>query len=111
MKQYKLLLRLWIGIASLAGFLGGWVMLAHSGKPAPFFSSSVSSSAVNSASAGSGQALNPSDPNSIVPTLPPLPTLQGSSGTTTSSSQSSIQLSVPSFSVSSSLPTFRTRGS
>ncbi len=114
MKRYKLFLRLWIGVASIVGFLGGWVMLAHSGKPVPFFASTISSSGVNTAvsSSGAGQAVNGSDPYSLVPTLPPLVTLQNSGGSTSSSSsQAPLQLAAPSFSSSNSLPTFRTRGS
>jgi hypothetical protein len=34
MKHLKVGLRIWIAISSIAGFLGGWVMLAHSPKPA-----------------------------------------------------------------------------
>jgi hypothetical protein len=33
MKLYKLSLRMIIGVSSLAGFLGGWAMLAHAPKP------------------------------------------------------------------------------
>lgn len=34
MKYTKLGLRLWIAMSSVAGFLGGWALLAHSPKPA-----------------------------------------------------------------------------
>lgn len=34
MNIVKIGIRLWFGIASLLGFLGGWILLAHSGKPA-----------------------------------------------------------------------------
>jgi hypothetical protein len=35
MKIFKRGMRVWITIASLFSFLGGWILLAHSGKPAP----------------------------------------------------------------------------
>jgi len=35
MKHLKVGLRIWIALCSLAGFLTGWAMLAHSPKPAP----------------------------------------------------------------------------
>ncbi len=35
MKTYKLGMRLWITIAALFSFLGGWILLAHANKPAP----------------------------------------------------------------------------
>ena len=37
MKPLKLGLRFWILISSIFSFLGGWAMLSHAGKPAPFF--------------------------------------------------------------------------
>jgi len=33
MKTLKIVLHYWIALASLAGFLGGWMTLAHAGKP------------------------------------------------------------------------------
>lgn len=33
MKIFKKALRVWIGIASVLSFLGGWAILAHSPKP------------------------------------------------------------------------------
>jgi hypothetical protein len=33
MKNYKSIIRIWIALCSLAGFFGGWAMLAHSPKP------------------------------------------------------------------------------
>ena len=35
MKTYKLGMRLWITIAALFSFFGGWILLAHANKPAP----------------------------------------------------------------------------
>ncbi len=34
MKYTKLGLRIWLALSSVAGFLGGWALLAHSPKPA-----------------------------------------------------------------------------
>ena len=33
MKKLKILLRYWIALISLLGFLGGWITLAHAQKP------------------------------------------------------------------------------
>jgi len=33
MKAFKALLRIWITVASVLSFLGGWALLAHSKKP------------------------------------------------------------------------------
>ena len=33
MKTLKTILHYWIALASIVGFLGGWVTLAHAGKP------------------------------------------------------------------------------
>ncbi len=35
MKIFKRGMRVWITVASVFSFLGGWVLLAHSNKPAP----------------------------------------------------------------------------
>ncbi|MEJ2710609.1 MAG: hypothetical protein P8074_23555 [Anaerolineales bacterium] len=35
MKSMKGILRIWITTASVAGFMGGWALLAHAEKPAP----------------------------------------------------------------------------
>jgi len=37
MKVFKHGLRIWISAASLFGFLVGWILFAHSNKPAPLF--------------------------------------------------------------------------
>jgi hypothetical protein len=34
MKHIKPIIRIWIAFCSLAGFFGGWAILAHSPKPA-----------------------------------------------------------------------------
>ncbi len=34
MKYMKMGFRIWIAMSSVAGFLGGWALLAHSPKPA-----------------------------------------------------------------------------
>ena len=54
MKTFKTLLRYWIALVSLLGFLGGWITLAHAQKP------------IQPGSSNSFDAL----------TLPSLPTLQ-----------------------------------
>ncbi len=61
MKSLKSSLRIWIAATSLVGFLGGWGLLAHAAKPVPF-----------------------ENPPGItapapLPTLEPLPPLNGSS--------------------------------
>ena len=58
MKIFQKSLRVWIATASVAGFFGGWVLLAHAPKPAPVIQSS------------SPVDLSP------VPTLAPIPSLQ-----------------------------------
>lgn len=35
MKIFKRSMRLWITVASMFSFLGGWILLAHASKPAP----------------------------------------------------------------------------
>src|SRR5450759_3756405 len=107
MKIYKLALRIWIGLASVLGFLGGWALLAHSGKPVPFTTSSAVSSNVVQPTLQTITATDPST-GSPIPTLPPLPTVQ--SGTATPTSQP-VQLPMPSFQISSNLPQLRSRGS
>jgi hypothetical protein len=60
MKPLKNVIRIWIATVSLVGFMGGWLLLAHAGKPAP---------------------LQVQTPNSVtvLPTLPPLPSLDSQS--------------------------------
>lgn len=46
MKSMKGILRIWIATTSVAGFMGGWALLAHAEKPAPIENKpSVSASA------------------------------------------------------------------
>jgi hypothetical protein len=59
MKIFQKSLRVWIATASLAGFFGGWVLLAHAPKPAQI-----------------NQSIAPAD-LSPVPTLAPIPSLNG----------------------------------
>ena len=58
MKIFQKSLRVWIATASVAGFFGGWVLLAHAPKPAPATQSSTQIE------------LSP------VPTLAPIPSFQ-----------------------------------
>jgi hypothetical protein len=58
MKIFQKSLRVWIATASVAGFFGGWVLLAHAPKPAPTTQSSTQ------------VELAP------VPTLAPIPSIQ-----------------------------------
>ncbi len=60
MQLIKNVIRIWIASASVAGFVGGWAILAHAGKPAPLAS-------------GSPAAVQLSP----LPTLAPLPPLEG----------------------------------
>jgi len=92
MKPFQNLLKTWIAVGSMAAFMGGWVILGHSGKPVD--TSTVSITFDNSTS-----------PLAPLPTLAPL-------GATTSSSrnlQPLTQSQVPSTSFTQ--PRFRTRGS
>jgi hypothetical protein len=59
MKIFQKSLRVWIATASVAGFFGGWALLAHAPKPAPVTQSSAQ------------VELTP------VPTLAPIPSLNG----------------------------------
>lgn len=67
MKTLKRWLRLWLAGASLAGFFGGWALLAHAPKPAPLQLSSPPTQ-------------EPSTAGQAVPTLQPLPPLNLSGG-------------------------------
>ncbi|HEX9018787.1 MAG TPA: hypothetical protein VF806_06355 [Anaerolineaceae bacterium] len=89
---FKFFIRLWIGIASLIAFLGGWIILGHSGKP-------VSASAATTVDNTAAQ-LAP------LPTLAPLPSLDSSSTDATT-----IQQIQPQQSFTFNMPRFRTRGS
>jgi hypothetical protein len=41
MKPWKILIRIWLTLASLISFLIGWVVLAHAPKPNQFHASNV----------------------------------------------------------------------
>ena len=69
MKPLKLGLRFWILISSIFSFLGGWAMLSHAGKPAPF--SMFTSPSTNSTTADIVTA-----PQPILNTSAPMPALQ-----------------------------------
>ncbi len=47
MKPLKLILRIWIALITVFGFLAGWFTLAHAGKPAPVSSGSPSTAGSN----------------------------------------------------------------
>jgi hypothetical protein len=90
MKPVKLLIRIWIGITTLLGFLGGWVLLAHAQKPAPLVQPQP-------------QVLPQLAP---LPTLAPLPPIGSSTSINVQPLQAQPAPSFPSFA-----PSFRTRGS
>jgi hypothetical protein len=60
MKIFKIGLRIWIGAVSLASFLMGWILFAHSGKPVSILGQSSQPQPVQASQ------LQP------IPTLPPL---------------------------------------
>jgi hypothetical protein len=60
MKTMKNVLRLWIAGASMAGFVGGWALLAHSPKPAPL--------------------INATPAVATLPPLQPVPSINGGGG-------------------------------
>ncbi|MCL4487284.1 MAG: hypothetical protein M1570_04040 [Chloroflexi bacterium] len=82
MKSFQRILRIFIMIGSLSGFLGGWALLAHAGKPAP-----VEAAPVDVAPLATPAPLNFNNSSQLQP-LPPLQPM-------------------PQF----SMPTLRTRGS
>jgi hypothetical protein len=88
MKNIKTGLRIWIAAASTIGFLGGWAMLAHSGKP------------VNPTTQSQQPVVVQQAP---IPTLPPIPSL----GDPNSGLQPLPSIPQTSF----SFPSFRTGGS
>jgi len=101
MKTIKNSLRIWITAGSLAGFIGGWALLAHSPKPAQ-------SASDLSQAGGSSQAQVELQP---LPTLAPLPPM----GAPVVSNSQNFQLSpsVPqtTSNFGSFRPRFRTGGS
>jgi len=97
MKPLKFGLRVWITIASVLSFAGGWIFLSHAGKPAPLFPSQPQSQ--------TGSDLQP------IPTLQPIPSLDNL--VTNGNNGSALQpLNIqPSASIPQFLPRMRTRGS
>ena len=96
MKPFKTALRYWIALVSLVGFLGGWVTLAHARKPIQNSSASANTNVL------------------AVPTLAPLQPLglNGSSGTTDSSSNNSLfNFQVSNQQPQYNFPVITTRGS
>lgn len=91
---FRLFLRVWVALASLGAFIGGWAFLGHSGKPVSASSNSV----------------QPGDSGAQTQQLAPLPTLVPLSSLNNSSTGSSIQpVQQPAFQFAQ--PRFRTRGS
>jgi hypothetical protein len=72
MKFLKNGLRIWITAASLAGFLGGWGLLAHAGKPVPFVSQAPVSTVAPLPTLEPLAPLNSISPNQLQP-LPSMP--------------------------------------
>ncbi len=97
MNFIKVGIRIWFGIASLLGFLGGWILFAHSGKPAQ----SVQAPAINPSSSVNSPA--------AIPTLVPLQSLNNNEGSSQIQPLQPLQQpQQPSFNF---MPSFRTRGS
>jgi hypothetical protein len=92
-KIFRFFLKIWIVLGSLAAFLGGWIMLGHSGKPV---------TDVQAADPNAASQLAP------LPTLAPLPSL--SSGSTSSQGLQPLAQQ-PSSGSSTFRPRLRTRGS
>jgi hypothetical protein len=90
MKKTKAVLRVWLASISMGGFLGGWILLAHSPKPA---------SSANPVTNANVAAIDP------LPTLAPLPPI-GSSV-----SPGGLSLSVPTIRSRAFMPVFRSGGS
>ena len=93
MKSFLSSMRILVAAGSLGGFLGGWILLAHSGKP-------VAAQPLSSDSTISAQALPDLQP------LQPLPQLQPAQLQPVPQLQPQVQ-QLPSF----SMPALRTHGS
>ena len=86
-KLFRFFLKVWIVLASVVAFVGGWVMLGHSGKPVVAQSQDSTTSQL-----------------APLPTLAPLPSL--------SSSSNNLGLQpLPQQPATSFTPRLRTRGS
>ena len=101
MKTLKTILHYWIAVASLIGFLGGWITLAHAGKPLQPNQPTTSLSV---------QALQPSQPGQALPTLAPLDMTGNSSGNT-SNNNSFFQILTQPQQQQSGFPVLVTKGS
>lgn len=96
---FRLFLRVWVALASLGAFIGGWAFLGHSGKPV-----SASSNSVQPGDSGAQtQQLAP------LPTLVPLSSLNNSSTGSSNNSLGLQPVQQPAFQFAQ--PRFRTRGS
>jgi hypothetical protein len=95
MKPFQNLLKTWIAIGSMAAFMGGWIILGHSGKP-------VDTSVI----AGTNTTDTTTSQLAPLPTLAPLGSVGNSAGSSINV-QPLAQSPVTNF----SQPRFRTRGS
>ena len=77
MKFFKLTLRVWFTLTSLAGFLFGWVFLAHSPKPIDKTVAASNAASTNNISSGG---------------LAPVPSLESLVGQSSSQQQMNIQV-------------------
>ena len=66
MKLVKIGLRIYIAISTIMGFLVGWILLAHSGKPATYTTAA--------------QGITTQFAAQVVPTLAPIPSLDQLAG-------------------------------
>ncbi len=96
MKLFKFGLRLWIGITSLFGFLGGWVLIAHSPKPV---------------SVARSTTVAPLALPAALPTLAPMQDFTGSRGSTLPNLPVIVTPSAPSTNFIPQQPIFTTGGS
>ena len=93
MKLLKLGLRVWLTIASVLSFIGGWILLVHAPKP------------------NQGASLYGATTTKAYPTLEPLPPLQSiGGGDDNSQNQFFFNNTQPNFQARSR-PSFRTGGS
>jgi hypothetical protein len=69
-KLVKLGLHIYIAISTVMGFLAGWILLAHSGKPATY----------SAAAQGTNSAITTQYAVQAVPTLAPIPSLDQLAG-------------------------------
>jgi hypothetical protein len=98
MKLFKKALRWWISLTSVAGFFGGWILLAHSQKPVQ---QAASTSIFPSAVLPAAQNLAP---------VPSLDSLLAQGGSVQTQQMQPIQI-VPAAPQSNFVPVMRTGGS